>query len=71
MIVGHAGTLSDRLSPGDPRAAQVDAIRRAAQQAAALTQQLLAYRRTQSRQPAVRNLNKIVDGPRSMLQRLV
>ena len=70
-IVGHADTLTDCLSPGDPRAAQVDAIRRAAEQAAALTQQLLAYSRTQARQPTVLNLNAIVDGARPMLQRLV
>jgi hypothetical protein len=70
-IVGHADTLTDCLSPGDPRAAQVDAIRRAADQAGALTQQLLAYSRTQSRRPAVLNLNAIVDGARPTLQRLV
>jgi signal transduction histidine kinase len=70
-IVGHADTLIDCLSPGDPRAAQVDAIRRAAEQAGALTQQLLAYSRTRSRRPAVLNLNAIVDGARPTLQRLV
>ena len=70
-IVGHADTLSDCLSPGDPRAAQVAAIRRAAEQAATLTQQLLAFSRTQSRQPAVLSLNAVLEGARPMLQRLV
>ena len=70
-IVGHADTLSDCLSPGDPRAAQVAAIRRAAEQAATLTQQLLAFSRTQSRHPAVLNLNAALDLARPTLQRLV
>jgi two-component system cell cycle sensor histidine kinase/response regulator CckA len=70
-IVGHADTLTDCLSPGDPRAVQVAAIRRAAEQAATLTQQLLAYSRTQARQPAVLNLNAIIDAARPTLQRLV
>ena len=70
-IVGHADTLTDCLSPGDPRAAQVAAIRQAAQQAATLTQQLLAFSRTQSSQPAVLNLNTVVAAARATLQRLV
>jgi CheY-like chemotaxis protein len=70
-IVGHADTLTDCLSPGDPRTAHVAAIRRAAEQAAALTQQLLAFSRTQSQQPAVLNLNTIIEGARPTLQRLV
>ena len=71
VIVGHADTLTDCLSPGDPRAVQVAAIRLAAEQAATLTQQLLAYSRTQARQPTVLNLNAIVETVRPTLQRLV
>ncbi len=71
VIVGHADTLTDCLSPGDPRAVQVAAIRLAAEQAATLTQQLLAYSRTQARQPTVLNLNAIIDTVRPTLQRLV
>ena len=70
-IVGHADTLTDCLSPGDPRAVEVAAIRRAAEQAATLIQQLLAFSRTQSRQPAVLNLNTVVESARPTLQRLV
>lgn len=70
-IVGHADTLIDCLSPGDPRAAEVAAIQQAAEQAAALTQQLLAFSRTQTRRPAVLNLNAVVEGARPKLQRLV
>src|SRR5450759_5955061 len=71
VIVGHADTLIDCLSPGDPRAAEVAAIRQAAEQAATLTRQLLAFSRTQTRHPAVLNLNAVVEGARPKLQRLV
>jgi len=71
VIVGHADTLSDCLSPGDPRTAQVVAIRRAAEQAATLTQQLLAFSRTQAHEPAILNLNTLVHAARPMLQRLL
>jgi Response regulator containing CheY-like receiver domain and AraC-type DNA-binding domain len=51
-IVGHADALTDCLSAGDPRSAQVAAIRQAAEQAAMLTQRLLASSGTQPRQLA-------------------
>ena len=70
-IVGHADALSDCLSPGDPRSVEVAAIRHAAEQAAALTQQLLAFSRTQTRHPAVLNLNVVVESARPKLQRIV
>ena len=70
-IVGHADTLIECLSPGDPRLAEVAAIRHAAQQAALLTQQLLAFSRTQSHHPSVLSLNLLVDVSRPTLQRLV
>jgi two-component system cell cycle sensor histidine kinase/response regulator CckA len=70
-IVGHADALTDCLSPGDPRSAQVAAIRQAAEQAAVLTQRLLAFSGTQPRQLAVLSLNAIIDRARPTLQRLV
>jgi signal transduction histidine kinase len=45
-IIGHAEALGDYLSPGDPRAGDVAAIRHAAERAFGLTQQLLAFSRT-------------------------
>ena len=50
-IVGHVDVLSDYLSPGDPRAAEVTAIREAAELAADLTRQLVVFSRTQRLQP--------------------
>jgi two-component system cell cycle sensor histidine kinase/response regulator CckA len=70
-IVGHADNLSDYLSPADPRAAEVVAIRQAAAQANALTQQLLAFSRTQALQPTVVDLNGVLDRMRHGLQRLL
>lgn len=70
-IVSHADTLTDCLSPGDPRTPKVEAIRRAAEQAAALTQQLLAFSRTQASQPTALNVNAVIEGARPTLQRLV
>jgi two-component system, cell cycle sensor histidine kinase and response regulator CckA len=71
VIVGHADALTDCLSPGDPRSAQVAAIRQAAEQAATLTQRLLAFSGTQPRELALLNLNVSIERARPTLQRLV
>jgi len=63
-IVGHAESLSDYLSPGDPRAQQVAAIRQAAEQASNLTQQLLAFSRTQTLRPTILDLNAVIERAR-------
>src|SRR5712691_1457098 len=70
-IVGHAESLSDYLSPGDPRAQQVAAIRQAAVQASSLTQQLLAFSRTQTLRPAVLDLNAVIERARHGLGRVL
>jgi len=70
-IIGHAENLTDCLSPGDPRAQQVLAIRRAAQQACDLTRQLLAFSRAQTLQPTTLDINAAVARARHGLQRLL
>jgi two-component system cell cycle sensor histidine kinase/response regulator CckA len=70
-IVGHADKLSADLSAGDPRAAEVAQIRDAAEQATALTHQLLAFSRLQSLNPSDLDLNAVVDRSRRGLRRLV
>src|SRR5215212_6975661 len=70
-IVGHADKLSADLSPGDPRAAEVAQIREAAEQATALTHQLLAFSRLQSLNPSDLDLNAVVDRSRRGLRRLL
>jgi two-component system, cell cycle sensor histidine kinase and response regulator CckA len=70
-IIGHAETLGEYLSPGDPRTADVAAIRHAAERAFGLTQQLLAFSRTRGLRPRVADLNAIIGRSRSTLQRVV
>jgi two-component system cell cycle sensor histidine kinase/response regulator CckA len=70
-IVGHVEVLSDYLAPGDPRTAEVAAIRDAAQIAADLTRQLVAFSRTQRLDLRLLNLNDAVDRTRRVLQRVL
>ena len=50
-IFGYADLLLDGLDPTDPRRADVEEIKRAANRAAGLTRQLLAFSRKQVMQP--------------------
>lgn len=70
-IIDHADTLSDCLSPGDPRATEVAAIRRAAEQASALTRELLAFSRTQTLRPAAVDINQAIARASHSLRRLL
>jgi len=69
-IIGHAETLGEYLSPGDPRAGDVAAICHAAERAFGLTQQLLAFSRTRGLRPKVADLNGIIGRLRYTLQRV-
>jgi two-component system, cell cycle sensor histidine kinase and response regulator CckA len=70
-IIGHAETLGDYLSPGDPRAGEVAAIREAAERACRLTDRLFAVGRTAAPRPKVADLNAIVSGARYTIERIV
>ena len=70
-IIGHAERLGEYLSPGDPRAEDVAAIRRAGERAFGLTQQLLAFSRTRGLRPRFADPNAIVARSRYTLQRVV
>ena len=70
-ILGYCQLLLEDLGPGDPRRADVLEIHRAGESAAGLTRQLLAFSRKQIIEPAILDLNVIVGGVRSMLQRLI
>ena len=70
-IVGHIEVLSDYLAPGDPRSAEVQAIREAAELAADLTRQLVVFSSKQRLQQTVLNLNDVIDRARTGLQRLM
>jgi two-component system cell cycle sensor histidine kinase/response regulator CckA len=71
VILGHVGLLAAGLPEGDPVAARLDPIREAAEHAAALTRQLLAFSRKQVMQPRILNLNRVVEQTRGMLARLL
>jgi PAS domain S-box-containing protein len=70
-IGGYTDLLLADLAPDDPRRHDVDEIHRAAERAAALTQQLLAFSRRQVMQPKVLDLNALVLDIEKLLRRLI
>ncbi|HEY0874174.1 MAG TPA: ATP-binding protein [Vicinamibacterales bacterium] len=69
-IFGYTDLLLDQLRTDDPRRSDVEEIRRAAERAAALTRQLLAFSRKQVMQPHVLDLNEVITSVRKLLARL-
>jgi PAS domain S-box-containing protein len=67
VISGYAAIL--RADPGATR--PLDEIEHAAEQAAALTRQLLAFSRRQVMRPQVVDVNEIVGGMSAMLERII
>ncbi len=70
-ILSYADLVLGELRPGDPVRADLEQIRHAAQRAAALTRQLLAFSRRQVLQPHVLSLNSCVAELDAMLRRLL
>jgi two-component system, cell cycle sensor histidine kinase and response regulator CckA len=70
-VLGYSELLLQRSSPSDPLHRHADEIRKSAERAAALTQQLLAFSRRQPVQLRVLNLNELVADLNKMLRRLV
>jgi len=71
VINGHTELLTEALQPGDPTLRSVTQIRKAADSAAALTRQLLAFSRRQVFHPQVVDLNAIVMETERLLARLI
>ncbi len=71
VIKGHTELLLNALPQGDASARKVELIDRAADRAASLTRQLLAFSRMQVLQPRVINLNKIVEDMGKLIPRLL
>jgi len=71
IINGYSQLLLNHLSPGDSNRSFVEQILKAGDRAAALTRQLLAFSRRQVLQPRVLDLNLLVTGLSTMLQRLI
>jgi PAS domain S-box-containing protein len=70
VIMGH-GELLLAASGADERAHGLEQIRRAADRAASLTQQLLAFGRKQVLQPKVLDMNDVVADVQKMLSRVI
>ena len=70
-IGGYTDLLLADLPAGDHRRHDVEEIHHAAQRAAGLTHQLLAFSRRQVLQPKVINLNALVPDIEKMLRRLI
>jgi two-component system cell cycle sensor histidine kinase/response regulator CckA len=71
VITGFSGFLEEATSAGDPRLADIAEIRKAADRAAGITRQLLAYSRQQVLRPRVLDLNDLLRGMTTVLQRLL
>jgi len=70
-ITGYADLLLEDLGPTDPRRQDADEIHKAAERAAGLTRQLLAFSRQQVLQPTVLEVNNLVSDLEKMLRRLL
>ena len=70
VIMSYGAMLVERLDPGEDRE-DVQEITAAADRAAGLTRQLLAFSRQQVMQPRVMDLNDVIGGLEKMLRRLI
>jgi PAS domain S-box-containing protein len=70
-IFGYADLLLDELPEGSSARQDTEEIRKAAERAAALTRQLLAFSRQQVLEPVVLNANDLVEDFDKMLRRLI
>ncbi|HYA64310.1 MAG TPA: PAS domain S-box protein [Candidatus Sulfotelmatobacter sp.] len=71
VVKGHTELLLNVLPLSEPITRKIEQIDRAADRAAALTRQLLAFSRLQVLQPQVINLNSIVEEMGKLLPRLI
>jgi PAS domain S-box-containing protein len=71
VIRGDGDLILRRLPSAHPLRKNAEGIREAADQAATLTRQLLAFSRKQVLAPKVLDLNSIVSGMQTMIQRLI
>lgn len=72
VIIGYSELLLHRhIDRNDPRYKDIEQIHKAAEQAAALTRQLLAFSRQQVIRPKVLDINIIIADMNQMLRRLI
>jgi len=71
IITGYSQLILNNLSTHDPNHNSAEQIMKAADRAATLTKQLLAFSRRQVLQPRVLDINKLIGGLGTMLRRLI
>jgi two-component system cell cycle sensor histidine kinase/response regulator CckA len=71
VIGGRCYLMLGKLGPDDPLRREVELVRGAAERAARLTHQLLAFSRKQVLEPRVLDLNETVSGIEPLLRRLI
>jgi PAS domain S-box-containing protein len=71
VILGYAGLVIESADVGGDLQRKVKEISKAANRAASLTRQLLAFSRQQVLEPRVLNMNSVVEDVRKMLGRLI
>ena len=71
VITTSCDLLREDMGPDDPKREDVDQVRQAADGAAALTRQLLAFSRQQVLAPQIVNLGDVVFGVERMLRRVI
>jgi two-component system cell cycle sensor histidine kinase/response regulator CckA len=70
-IRGYSELMLARLLPGDPLHRHADGIKKAADSAATMTKQLLAFGRKQMLQPELLDLNEVLFGLSEVIERMV
>lgn len=71
VILGHLELVQDDLEPGSPDAVALGEAHRAAERAANLTRQLLAFSRRQVIQPVNVGLNELIQDVLTMIRRII
>jgi PAS domain S-box-containing protein len=71
VIIGYGDLMNQELHQHDPLARYLTEIMKAADRAASLTRQLLAFSQKQISQPQVLNLNDTIRAIQKMLERLI
>lgn len=71
IIKGHSDLMLERMNPADPLSKSGEQIRKAADRAASLTRQMLAFSRRQALQFTVVDLNFVVADMSKLLKRLI
>src|SRR5438105_1934916 len=71
VIKGYSELMLDQVKQGDPLRDEVEEVKKAADRAATLTRQLLAFSRKQVLAPKVLELNQVVTTMERLLRRLL